>query len=248
MTVTPPHGNLTRRPIQDRCGFLVDSISDLRRSSRSSSNSIQTFNQIGPAVMQATGNAQQPWVSASAIKGTFHLVVAGEVTVAPATASKTSEATEARAAMQNSTSVGVLHTFADRYGDTIYGRMARTDRRTRARRRAAGAALARADGGGGAPVRPNFLVYLSRRPACRCCIHRSYVGAPSDGSAWTNVDCTARRSSAAAPGGIGRRTSDSAHRDGIEPLLASQLHRLSSRQVDLNRMWSAAVSGRSSLR
>ena len=85
----------------------------------------QTFNEIGLAVMQATGNEQQPWVSASPIKGTFHFVVSGEVTVTPATASKTSEAAEAWAATQNSTSVAILQTFADRYGDTIYGRMAR---------------------------------------------------------------------------------------------------------------------------
>jgi len=85
----------------------------------------QTFNQIGLAVMQATGNAQQPWVSASPIKGTFHFVVSGEVTITPAPPSRTSEAAEAWAATQNSTSVAVLQTFADRYGDTIYGRMAR---------------------------------------------------------------------------------------------------------------------------
>src|SRR5271169_3446959 len=36
-----------------------------------------------------------------------------------------SEAAEAWAATQNSTSIAVLQTFADRYGDTIYGRMAR---------------------------------------------------------------------------------------------------------------------------
>jgi formylglycine-generating enzyme required for sulfatase activity len=36
----------------------------------------QTFNEIGLAVMQATGNAQQPWVSASPIKGSFHFVAA----------------------------------------------------------------------------------------------------------------------------------------------------------------------------
>ena len=85
----------------------------------------QTFNQVGLDVMQATGNAQQPWVSASPIKGTFHFVASGEVTVTLATASKASEASEAWAATQNSTSVAVLQTFADRYGDTIFGRMAR---------------------------------------------------------------------------------------------------------------------------
>jgi Caspase domain len=123
----------------------------------------QTFNQIGLDVMQATGNAQQPWVSASPIKGTFHFVASGEVTVTPATASKTSEASEAWAATQNSTSVAVLQTFADRYGDTIYGRMARADRRTQARCRTAspGGALARADGRGGAPGSPEPSLCIS---------------------------------------------------------------------------------------
>jgi formylglycine-generating enzyme required for sulfatase activity len=85
----------------------------------------QTFNQIGLAVMQVTGNSQQPWVSASPIKGTFHFVASGEVTITPPTTGRTSEAAEAWAATQNSTSIAVLQTFADLYSDTIYGRMAR---------------------------------------------------------------------------------------------------------------------------
>jgi formylglycine-generating enzyme required for sulfatase activity len=85
----------------------------------------QTFNEVGLAVMQATGNSQQPWVSASPIKGTFHFVISGEVTTAPATGGRISDAAEAWAATQNSSSIAVLQTFADRYGNTIYGRMAR---------------------------------------------------------------------------------------------------------------------------
>jgi formylglycine-generating enzyme required for sulfatase activity len=45
----------------------------------------QTFNEVGLEVMQATGNAQQPWVSASPIKGSFHFI-ASPASVAPAPA------------------------------------------------------------------------------------------------------------------------------------------------------------------
>jgi formylglycine-generating enzyme required for sulfatase activity len=85
----------------------------------------QTFNEIGLAVMQATGNTQQPWVSASPIRGSFHFVVSGQVTIAPPKAAATSEAAEVWAATQNTTSVAVLQAFVDRFGDGIYGRMAR---------------------------------------------------------------------------------------------------------------------------
>jgi formylglycine-generating enzyme required for sulfatase activity len=117
----------------------------------------QTFNEIGLAVTQATGNAQQPWVSASPIKGTFHFVVSGEMDVRPAT-STTSRAAEAWAATQNSTSAAILQTFADRYGDTIYGRMARA-RIEELKRQAAAAAAASSrvqTAEVASPVRPNF--------------------------------------------------------------------------------------------
>jgi formylglycine-generating enzyme required for sulfatase activity len=84
----------------------------------------QTFNEVGLSVMQVTGNSQQPWVSASPIRGTFHFVISGEITIAPPAAARMSEAAEAWAATQNSTSIGVLQAFADRYSSTAYGRMA----------------------------------------------------------------------------------------------------------------------------
>jgi uncharacterized protein YraI len=43
----------------------------------------QTFNQVGLAVMQSTGNAQQPWLSTSPIRGEFYF--AGASSAAPAT-------------------------------------------------------------------------------------------------------------------------------------------------------------------
>jgi uncharacterized caspase-like protein len=84
----------------------------------------QTFNEIGLAVMQATGNAQQPWVSTSPIKGSFHFVASSaHPAVAPPAA--TSKAAEAWAATQSTTSIAVLQTFVDHFGDTFYGSMAR---------------------------------------------------------------------------------------------------------------------------
>jgi uncharacterized protein YraI len=38
----------------------------------------QTFNQVGLSVMQATGNAQQPWLSTSPIRGAFYFAGAGD--------------------------------------------------------------------------------------------------------------------------------------------------------------------------
>jgi uncharacterized caspase-like protein len=93
----------------------------------------QTFNEVGLAVMQATGNVQQPWVSTSPIKGSFHFVSAAaqvpaapaQVLAAPAPAVGTSEAAQTWATIQSTTSIAVLQTFVDRFGDTFYGNMAR---------------------------------------------------------------------------------------------------------------------------
>jgi hypothetical protein len=93
----------------------------------------QTFNEVGLEVMRATGNAQQPWVSTSPIRGNFQFVVSPEqapsqAPVAPAAAAPataTSEAAQAWATIQNTTSVAVLQTFVTRFGDTFYGNVAR---------------------------------------------------------------------------------------------------------------------------
>jgi len=85
----------------------------------------QTFNEVGLAVMQATGNVQQPWVSTSPIKGSFHFVSApAQAPAAPGPVVGTSEAAQAWATIQNTTSIAVLQTFVDRFGDTLYGNMA----------------------------------------------------------------------------------------------------------------------------
>ncbi|ABD08196.1 Peptidase C14, caspase catalytic subunit p20 [Rhodopseudomonas palustris HaA2] len=51
----------------------------------------QTFNQVGLAVMRATGGAQQPWVSSSPIDGTFYFV-APALPLPPASPSPMQEA------------------------------------------------------------------------------------------------------------------------------------------------------------
>src|SRR5258707_11880824 len=93
-------------------------------------NIFQTFNEVGLEVMRTTGNAQQPWVSTSPIKGNFQFVVSPEpapsqAPVAPAAANGTSEAAQAWATIQDTTSVAVLQTFITRFGDTFYGNVAR---------------------------------------------------------------------------------------------------------------------------
>jgi formylglycine-generating enzyme required for sulfatase activity len=44
----------------------------------------RVFNEVGLAVMQATGNAQQPWVSTSPIKGEFYFAAAPAASASPA--------------------------------------------------------------------------------------------------------------------------------------------------------------------
>lgn len=85
-----------------------------------------TFNQVGVAVMQATGNAQQPWVSTSPIKESFQFATSGaQVPAAPSPSAATSEAAQVWGTIQNTTSIAVLQTFVDRFSDTLYGSMGR---------------------------------------------------------------------------------------------------------------------------
>lgn len=86
----------------------------------------QTFNEVGLAVMQATGNSQQPWLSSSPIRGSFYFAVSPEqAPAALANTAGTNEAAQAWATIQNTTSVAVLQTFVARFGDTFYGNAAR---------------------------------------------------------------------------------------------------------------------------
>jgi uncharacterized caspase-like protein len=119
--------------------------------SKAGLNIFQTFNEVGLEVMRATGNAQQPWVSTSPIKGNFQFVVSPDqapspapvapTPAAPAAATGTSEAAQAWATIQNTTSVAVLQTFVTRFGDTFYGNAARARLEELKKQPAAGASV-----------------------------------------------------------------------------------------------------------
>jgi hypothetical protein len=91
----------------------------------------QMFNEVGLAVMQATGNSQQPWLSSSPIKGRFYF--AGEpqapiynspVPMAPVVNGP--EAPErAWTLAKDTTSQVVLEDFIRHFGDTFYATLAR---------------------------------------------------------------------------------------------------------------------------
>ena len=83
----------------------------------------QTFNDVGLAVMQETGGAQQPWVSTSPIGGSFFFAGAGNA--GPSVQPGLDPAAQAWAATANTTSLAVLQDFVRQYGDTTFGSMAR---------------------------------------------------------------------------------------------------------------------------
>jgi TPR repeat protein len=86
----------------------------------------QTFNQVGLAVMQATGNAQQPWLSTSPIKGDFYFSVAPTISTENADSSRLPDAAaQAWAATKDTTSQAVLEDFIRQFGSTVYGSLAR---------------------------------------------------------------------------------------------------------------------------
>jgi C-terminal peptidase prc len=82
----------------------------------------QTFNDVGLAVKRSTGGAQQPWVSSSPIDGHFYFV-------APlASPSSPDQAAQAWIAVRDTTSVAVLDTYIQQFGNTVYGSFARARR------------------------------------------------------------------------------------------------------------------------
>jgi carboxyl-terminal processing protease len=86
----------------------------------------QTFNEVGLAVKRSTGGSQQPWVSSSPIDGNFYFVAPLPVTTAPAAAPD--EAAQAWAATRDTTSLAVIDTFIQQYGNSLYGPFARARR------------------------------------------------------------------------------------------------------------------------
>ena len=87
----------------------------------------QTFNEVGLAVKRSTGGSQQPWVSSSPIDGNFYFVAPGPAAETPAPAA-TDNAAQAWAATRDTTSLAVMDTFIQQYGDSIYGPFARARR------------------------------------------------------------------------------------------------------------------------
>ena len=88
----------------------------------------QTFNEVGLAVMQDTGNSQQPWLSSSPIKGTFYFAggqSGGLVAETPLSNAPINVAERAWSVIQNTTSIAVIEDFIRQFGDTPYGSMAR---------------------------------------------------------------------------------------------------------------------------
>jgi carboxyl-terminal processing protease len=83
----------------------------------------QTFNEVGLAVKRSTGGAQQPWVSSSPIDGSFYFAAPPPAATAPA--ASPDEAAQAWAATRDSTSLAVIDTFIQQYGNSIYGPFAR---------------------------------------------------------------------------------------------------------------------------
>jgi carboxyl-terminal processing protease len=93
---------------------------------RSGLDIFQTFNEVGLAVKRSTGGAQQPWVSSSPIDGNFYFVAPLPAANAPATG--TDDAAQAWAATRDTTSLAVIDTFIQQYGNSIYGPFARARR------------------------------------------------------------------------------------------------------------------------
>jgi carboxyl-terminal processing protease len=86
----------------------------------------QTFNEVGLAVKRSTGGSQQPWVSSSPIDGNFYFVPPQPA--AATSPAGTDNAAQAWAATRDSSSIAVMDTFIQQYGDSIYGPFARARR------------------------------------------------------------------------------------------------------------------------
>ena len=89
------------------------------------------FNDVGLAVKQATGGAQQPWVSSSPIDGNF-LFAAVPPGPTPSVASPSvaagpvqNEAAQAWSAVKDTQNPAVLDAFIKRYGNSFYADLAR---------------------------------------------------------------------------------------------------------------------------
>ena len=87
----------------------------------------QAFNEVGLVVKRSTGGAQQPWVSSSPIDGAFYFVapVAGAPAEIANGSRREDAATEAWAAVKDTTNTAVLEAFIKRFKDSFYSDLAR---------------------------------------------------------------------------------------------------------------------------
>jgi TPR repeat protein len=87
----------------------------------------QAFNEVGLVVKRSTGGAQQPWVSSSPIDGAFYFVApaSGVPTEIASRARREDEATQAWAAVKDTTNTAILEAFIKRFGNSFYSDLAR---------------------------------------------------------------------------------------------------------------------------
>jgi hypothetical protein len=79
----------------------------------------EVFNEVGLAVMQATGDAQQPWVSASPIRGNFYFAGPGSAASLPAPAATADEI--AWGFLKNTTDLAALRQFLSQFPASVHG-------------------------------------------------------------------------------------------------------------------------------
>jgi TPR repeat protein len=87
----------------------------------------QAFNEVGLVVKRSTGGAQQPWVSSSPIDGAFYFVApaAGVPAATANSPQREDEATQAWAAVKDTTNTAVLGAFIKRFPDSFFSELAR---------------------------------------------------------------------------------------------------------------------------
>ena len=85
----------------------------------------EAFNAVGLTVMQTTGNAQQPWLSTSPIRGDFYFSGTAPAKSSAPAAPSSGDAERAWAVTQNTSSIAVLEEFVRQFGNTVYGNLAR---------------------------------------------------------------------------------------------------------------------------
>jgi uncharacterized caspase-like protein len=90
---------------------------------------LEAFNEVGLAVKQMTGGAQQPWVSSSPISGHFQFAAGPATTPTPVATpeivANTSEAERAWLLTRDTANPALLEAFIKQFGGTYYAELAR---------------------------------------------------------------------------------------------------------------------------